>query len=115
VSEEEPKRLHDVPLVDITIVGKLFAIHGDSVVFLEMPGYELTYLPLFDSKEELESILTQLKVEWDGIKRISNAREFMESLAIDNVAPICNIRFLDNGRIRWKQLVMTANGDVGEN
>lgn len=103
-----PKRITDVPLVDIPLRGLLFATAGSSIVFLEMPGSDLTYLPLFKDKEELERILKFIEVEWDGVKEVSGSSEFLASIPSD-IAPICNIRFLDNGRVRFKQLITPAS------
>lgn len=116
MAEEDntPKRVMDVPIVDATLRGMLFAVHEDEIVFLSMAGIDQLYLPVFKDLAELDELLTKVNVKWDGVKRVSDAREFADSLPLD-VSIISDIRFLDTGKMRFKILINHRGGDVGGN
>lgn len=97
----------------IAVEGRLMPwLKSGKPVLLEMPGSDLLYLPVFDTEEDLVSLLTRIGVEFDSIKQVVHAQEMVSSLP-SSVVAITDIRFLENGRIRFKQLALDKEADDG--
>lgn len=69
---------------------------------LSMPGSDLTYLPLFNDAAQLRRTLGDFYPDM-VIKQISDGQAFIDSLVPD-IAPIVNLRVMDDGKVRFTQL-----------
>ena len=96
-------------MMDLT--GKIFAWAHGQPVFINMPGSSHLYLPLFDTREELEEVMTKAGAKWRSIKQVEDGAEFLSTLLQQKnlgegseLKIITNISHLPNGRVRFVEM-----------
>ena len=66
-------------------------------------GFPVSYIPLFDTEEQLRKELEQAGVTFDTIKLVEDGVEFLDSIPPELIV-ITNLRHTPEGRVRFLQV-----------
>lgn len=103
VMEEGPKPT-GVADVKLNITGCLIPWGADNEpVLLNMIGSSSLYLPVFSSKDKLDSCLSTAGVSYVRIKVVTNGPEFMSYIPKE-IEVVCDPWYTETGRVRFRQI-----------
>lgn len=85
---------------DVTLTGSYIPWKDDQPVFLNVPGSEKDYLPLFSDPEKLRAVMNRAGAEYESVKRVHDGREFHESIP-PTIPIMYDPYFTSAGRVRW--------------
>lgn len=90
----------------MSIQGMLFAwdTEANEPPMLRVNGSPLAYLPLFPDEDALDAAMEHLGMAYDGVKQIDDSDAFLMSLEGFNVVVVCDLEFLGEGNVRFKQI-----------
>jgi hypothetical protein len=93
------------PLKEVTLTGQIFAWKDGQPVFLQMPGSPSRYLPCFKTEKDLRALYARLGLPFTSIKLIEDGPEFLTSFYGTDVIAICDVRYTEEGRVRFVQVL----------
>lgn len=100
---------------DVNLTGALMPWKGEHPVLLGIPGSRYLYLPCFTTEAKLRALMGRIAVDFRSIKVVTDETQFLAeiresaSAANLNVKVILDPHFAHNGRVRFAEIVDSAN------
>jgi hypothetical protein len=89
--------------LELEITGCVFPWEDGHPTYLQVPGSDLLYLPLFSYPDKIPDFMARAQIPYKELKQVMDGRDFASSFP-RNIKLMVDPYFTAEGRVRWSEV-----------